>query len=107
MKLIAQIAAGILLAGIVSTLLWLGILNAAVSTIPAIPTKTIDMSHVITERGLFPAPQAGTRRRLLAPSCENFIEKANGERHCLENAPIAEIRIERNTPAQPPHSAQP
>lgn len=88
MKLIAQIAGGILLAGFISWVLWL-------TAIAGLPTTTLDLSHMPAS-----LPKPSTRISRPAPAipwCENYVQRAKGERHCLENAPRAEYRVEPAT----------
>ena len=83
MKLVAQIASGILLAGFLSWIFWMTVI---VGVAKSIPHTTLDVSHIVSSRGpIVPraivAPPASPPR----PECVNFVQKANGERHCLEN----------------------
>jgi hypothetical protein len=86
MKLIAQIAGGILFAGVLSWLFWFSILTAAV---PAIPKVTADISHALHSEGPLPtsasAPAPLERVIPTAADCKNFVQMTGGTRHCLND----------------------
>ena len=94
MKLVIQIACGILLAGFVSWIFWMTVFVGAATKITAPlnishPVRTVSpvpnvVSHAQSEvRREVPPVQSDT---VQATACTNFVQKANGERHCLENA---------------------
>jgi hypothetical protein len=85
MKLVAQIAGGIFLAGLVSWIFWMSILAAAV------PTVTKDVSQVLRMPTRPIQTQAAAtiaidQTPLIVTAhidCINFVQMQNGERHCL------------------------
>jgi len=102
MKLVIQIASGIFVAGALSWVFWFGVLSAAVITIPQ---KTIDVSRMITETAPIPlSTQRSAPATVATPTCVNFVQKANHEKHCLEDLHSA-WRIESAT--LPPHRPTP
>ena len=84
MKLIAQIAAGIFFAGLLSWIFWISIIAAAAPKISAAITHNIQTSiptyRTITTKAA--APAAALEEK---PACANFVQMAGGERHCLDN----------------------
>ncbi len=85
MKLVLQIALGILVSGVVPTLLWLGIFAAAVP-------RVIQPVQVVVDA---PRPLRSVSRYVPPVSaCVNYVQMQGGERRCLENLPRAEIRLE-------------
>jgi hypothetical protein len=84
MKLIAQIAAGIVLAAILSWLFWLWVFASA------IPKTTVDVSRILDPTRAAPFPTTPTQPQAApnpnaAPTCVNFVQMTHGERHCLAN----------------------
>jgi hypothetical protein len=84
MKLVVQIACGILLAGFVSWVFWMTVI---VGVVKSVPHTTLDLSHVIRPSGPLVLPAVNVAPPAPPPraDCVNFVQKANGERSCLEN----------------------
>jgi hypothetical protein len=78
MKLVFQIAGGILLAAVLTWVMWLGIFAAAVPIVvkqlPAVP-RAISV-------GLPPGIRVWPVAVVPVP-CRNFVQMASGERRCL------------------------
>ena len=93
MKLIAQIAAGIFLAGAISWVFWLSIFAAAA------PEIAKSLPHFVPATPTI-IPSAPLERTPKKAVCVNFVQMANGDRRCLENQ-HAEWRIESAALPQP------
>jgi len=97
MRLAIQIALGIFLAGLISWIFWLAVFaagaKAIVDHLPPLPTHSAaaPLPRVIIP---IPAPHAAQRSVVAAPPpCVNYVQMANGQRHCLETIQGAHITL--------------
>ncbi len=81
MKLMLQIAGGIFLAGLISWIFWMTILAAAAPHVAAAIKKALPETQITAP----PGSAARDRVTPTTPSCVDFAEKANHEKHCLED----------------------
>jgi hypothetical protein len=83
MKLVAQIAGGIFLAGLLTWVFWMMIFTAAAPKIAA------EVNRAMPRQLLVEISNSEKGNKLDTPlvvQCKNFVKMASGERHCLEES---------------------